>query len=178
MEIKLIKGLIAPILTPFDNELKLDQKMYNDLAKDLMENGCSGLAPFGTTGEALSVSNKERMLAIEGLVKSGIDPKTLIPGTGLCNLPDTIEITKHAVDLGCLGAMTLPPFYFKGMSDEGLYEYFEKLIHRFLKKHRVGKEYFKINLSVAKNILKKISKLSKKGEIKLNLMDLSNNIDL
>ena len=128
MEIKLIRGLIAPILTPFDNNLKLDQKMYNDLAKDLMENGCSGLAPFGTTGEALSVGNKERMLAIEGLVESGVDPKTLIPGTGLCNLPDTIEITKHAIDLGCLGAMTLPPFYFKGMSDDGLYEYFEKLI--------------------------------------------------
>ena len=116
METKLIKGLIAPILTPFDNELKVDQIMYNDLAQNLMENGCSGLAPFGTTGEALSVGNKERMEAIEGLVKSGINPKTLIPGTGLCNLPDTIEITKHAIDLGCLGAMTLPPFYFKGMS--------------------------------------------------------------
>ena len=128
METKLIKGLIAPILTPFDNELKVDQIMYNDLAQNLMENGCSGLAPFGTTGEALSVGNKERMEAIEGLVKSGINPKTLIPGTGLCNLPDTIEITKHAIDLGCLGAMTLPPFYFKGMSDDGLYEYFEKLI--------------------------------------------------
>ena len=128
MEKKLIKGLIAPILTPFDNDLKVDQKMYNDLAQNLMENGCSGLAPFGTTGEALSVGNKERMTAIEGLVRSGIDPKTLIPGTGLCNLPDTIEITKHAIDLGCLGAMTLPPFYFKGMSDDGLYEYFEKLI--------------------------------------------------
>ena len=128
MEIKLIKGLIAPILTPFDNELKVDQIMYNDLAQNLMENGCSGLAPFGTTGEALSVGNKERMEAIEGLVKSGINPKTLIPGTGLCNLPDTIEITKHAIELGCLGAMTLPPFYFKGMSDDGLYEYFEKLI--------------------------------------------------
>lgn len=128
METKLIKGLIAPILTPFDNELKVDQIMYNDLAQNLMENGCSGLAPFGTTGEALSVGNKERMEAIEGLVKSGINPKTLIPGTGLCNLPDTIEITKHAIDLGCLGAMTLPPFYFKGMSEDGLYEYFEKLI--------------------------------------------------
>ena len=117
----MIKGLIAPILTPFDNQLKVDQKMYNDLAQNLMENGCSGLAPFGTTGEALSVGNKERMIAIEGLVKSGINPNTLIPGTGLCNLPDTIEITKHAIDLGCLGAMTLPPFYFKGMSDGGLY---------------------------------------------------------
>ena len=71
----MIKGLIAPILTPFDNDLKVDQKMYDDLAHELMNNGCSGLAPFGTTGEALSVGNKERMLAIEGLIKSGIDPQ-------------------------------------------------------------------------------------------------------
>ena len=128
MEIKLIKGLIAPILTPFDNDLQVDQRMYNDLAKSLMDNGCSGLAPFGTTGEALSVGNSERMNALEGLVKSGIDPKKLIPGTGLCNLPDTIKITKHAIDLGCIGVMTLPPFYFKGMSDNGLFNYFKNLI--------------------------------------------------
>ena len=68
METKLIKGLIAPILTPFDNNLNVNQSMYNDLAKSLMDNGCSGLAPFGTTGEALSVGNKERMNAIEGSV--------------------------------------------------------------------------------------------------------------
>ena len=125
---KMIKGLIAPILTPFDKQLKLDQKMYNDLAKDLLNNGCSGLAPFGTTGEALSVGNDERMDALEGLIKSGIDPDILIPGTGLCNLPDTIKLTKHAIDIGCHGVMTLPPFYFKGMTDDGLFEYFEKLI--------------------------------------------------
>ena len=125
---KMIKGLIAPILTPFDKQLKLDQKMYNDLAKDLLNNGCSGLAPFGTTGEALSVGNDERMDALEGLIKSGIDPDILIPGTGLCNLPDTIKLTKHAIDMGCHGVMTLPPFYFKGLTDNGLFEYFEKLI--------------------------------------------------
>ena len=128
MEKKLIKGLIAPILTPFDNDLKLNQTMYNDLAKSLIENGCSGLAPFGTTGEALSIGNSERMSALEELIKSGIDPEILIPGTGLCNLPDTITITKHALNLGCHGVMTLPPFYFKGMSDNGLYAHFEKLI--------------------------------------------------
>ena len=102
--------------------------MYNDLAKDLLNNGCSGLAPFGTTGEALSVGNEERMDALEGLIKSGVDPDILIPGTGLCNLPDTIKLTKHAIDMGCHGVMTLPPFYFKGMTDDGLFEYFEKLI--------------------------------------------------
>jgi len=124
----LIKGLIAPILSPFDNDLKFNQNMYNDLAHDLLENGCSGLAPFGTTGEALSLSNKERMNALEGLLNSGIKADQLIPGTGLCNFPDTVMISKHALDLGCHGVMTLPPFYFKGMSDEGLFDYFEKLI--------------------------------------------------
>ena len=84
----MIKGLIAPILSPFDNDLKFNQNMYNDLAHDLLENGCSGLAPFGTTGEALSLSNKERMNALEGLLNSGIKADQLIPGTGLCNFPD------------------------------------------------------------------------------------------
>jgi 4-hydroxy-tetrahydrodipicolinate synthase len=124
----MITGLIAPILTPFDDNLNLDQALYNELAKNLLEAGCSGLAPFGTTGEALSVSNNERKLALEGLIKSGIDPSLLIPGTGLCNLPDTISLSQHAISLGCKGVMTLPPFYFKGMSDAGLYNYYTKLI--------------------------------------------------
>ena len=68
------------------------------------------------------------MNALEGLLNSGIKADQLIPGTGLCNFPDTVMISKHALDLGCHGVMTLPPFYFKGMSDEGLFEYFEKLI--------------------------------------------------
>ena len=124
----MIKGLIAPILSPFDDNLDFNQELYNQLAKKLLETGCSGLAPFGTTGEALSVSNSERKSAIEGLVKFGIDPLKLIPGTGLCNLPDTIDLCRHALDLGCKGVMTLPPFYFKGMSDDGLYDYYVKLI--------------------------------------------------
>ena len=128
MEDFLIKGLIAPILSPFNDDLSFNQNLYNDLAKDLLTSGCSGLAPFGTTGEALSLGNEERIQALKGLIDTGIDPNLLIPGTGLCNLPDTIKMSKHALDLGCQGIMTLPPFYFKGMSDEGLFQYFEKLI--------------------------------------------------
>ena len=124
----MITGLIAPILSPFDNKLKFDQNLYNELAQKLLETGCSGLAPFGTTGEALSVSNNERKAALEGLVNFGIDPNKLIPGTGLCNLPDTIDLCKHALKLGCKGVMTLPPFYFKGMNDDGLFDYYLKLI--------------------------------------------------
>ena len=126
----MIKGLIAPVLTPFDDELNVDQGMYNDFAAQLLETGCKGLAPFGTTGEALSVSNSERTKALEGLISSGIDPKVLIPGTGLCNLPDTVSLSRHALELGCAGILVLPPFYFKGVSDEGLFEYYQMLIEK------------------------------------------------
>ena len=81
----MIKGLIAPVLTPFANDMSIDQGLYNALASRLLEHGCSGLAPFGTTGEALSIGSQERMNALEGLIKSGIDPSVIIPGTGLCN---------------------------------------------------------------------------------------------
>ena len=123
-----IKGLIAPLLSPFNDDLSFNQSLYNSLALELLENGCSGLAPFGTTGEALSISSAERMAAVEGLIDSGIHPKVIIPGTGLCNLPETIEISRHAVELGCAGVMTLPPFYFKALGDDGYFEYFECLI--------------------------------------------------
>ena len=124
----MIKGLISPILSPFDDNLNFNQQMYNALAKDLLSTGCSGLAPFGTTGEALSVSNDERMQALENLIKSGVSPDKLIPGTGLCNFPDTVKISRHAIELGCKGVMTLPAFYFKDVTDEGLFQYYERLI--------------------------------------------------
>ena len=124
----MITGLIAPLLTPFDDKLALDQQKFYALAKRLLDTGCSGLAPFGTTGEALSVSHSERKAALQGLVEAGIDPAVMIPGTGLCNLPDTVDLCQHAIGLGCAGVMTLPPFYFKGMSDEGLFAYFARLI--------------------------------------------------
>ena len=124
----MITGLIAPLLTPFDDKLALDQQKFYALAKRLLDTGCSGLAPFGTTGEALSVSHSERKAALQGLVEAGIDPAVMIPGTGLCNLPDTVDLCQHAIGLGCAGVMTLPPFYFKGISDEGLFAYFARLI--------------------------------------------------
>ena len=123
-----ITGLIAPNLTPFNTDLSVAMDLYVDHAKNLLDNGCSAIAPFGTTGEALSVGMEERMAVLEALVEAGIDPGQLIPGTGLTNLADTAKLSRHAVDLGCAGVMTLPPFYFKGVSDEGLFGYFSALI--------------------------------------------------
>ena len=126
----MIRGLIAPILSPFNDDLSFDQVTYNDYAKHLLASGCSGLTPFGTTGEAMSISTTERQLALEGLVDSGIDPSVLIPGTGLCNLPESVELAQQALELACEGVMVLPPFYFKDVSDQGLLEYYEQFIDR------------------------------------------------
>jgi 4-hydroxy-tetrahydrodipicolinate synthase len=126
----MIRGLIAPILSPFNDDMSFDQNTYNELAKTLLSSGCAGLAPFGTTGEALSISAEERKQALDGLIASGIDPSVLIPGTGLCNLPESVALSQQAVDLGCEGVMVLPPFYFKGVSDDGLFSYYEEFIAR------------------------------------------------
>ena len=126
----MIRGLIAPILSPFTDDLSFDQITYNKLAKNLLGSGCAGLTPFGTTGEALSIGVEDRKRALDGLIASGIDPSVLIPGTGLCNLSESVALSQQAVDAGCEGVMVLPPFYFKGVSDEGLLRYYEEFIDR------------------------------------------------
>lgn len=127
MTVEAIRGVIAPNLTPFHPDLSIAEELYLQHAEWLLDQGCAGLAPFGTTGEALSIGFEERIALLEKLC-ARIDPRRIIPGTGLTSLPDTVRLTRHAVDLGCAGAMTLPPFYFKGVSDDGLYEYFAWLI--------------------------------------------------
>ncbi|MCH8943906.1 MAG: dihydrodipicolinate synthase family protein [Proteobacteria bacterium] len=122
------RGIIAPILTPFDDDLSVVSSLFVAHAKWLIEQGCAGIAPFGTTGEALSVGIDERIAAIEALLESGIDAGRLIPGTGLSNVADTARLSRACLDMGCAGVLTLPPFYFKDVSDDGLYNYFEQLI--------------------------------------------------
>jgi 4-hydroxy-tetrahydrodipicolinate synthase len=130
-----LQGVIAPTLTPFNDDLTIAHDLFADHAQHLLETGCVGLAPFGTTGEALSLGIEERMAALDHLLDRGVPPKKLIPGTGLTNLPDTARLTRHAIDRGCAGAMVLPPFYFKNVSDEGLFAYFAGLIERVATKN-------------------------------------------
>ena len=125
-----LRGVIAPMLTPFNSDLTIALDLFAGHAQHLLQTGCVGLAPFGTTGEALSLGIEERMAALDHFVERGIPPKALIPGTGLTNLPDTITLTRHAVDHGCAGALVLPPFYYKDVSDEGLFAYFAGLAER------------------------------------------------
>jgi len=127
MPTDVLRGVIAPNLTPFNADLTIAEDLYLDHAEWLIAEGCVGLAPFGTTGEALSIGLEERTTLLEKMC-ARIDPAKIVPGTGLTSLPDTVHITRHAVDMGCAGAMTLPPFYYKGVSEDGLYDYFAWLI--------------------------------------------------
>ena len=121
-------GVIAPVLTPFGEDGNPDAGRFVDHAHWLMAEGCTGLAPFGTTSEANSLGLDERMELLEELVDGGLEPAKLMPGTGTCSLADTIVLTRHALDLDCGGMLMLPPFYYKGPSEEGLFRYFSDVI--------------------------------------------------
>jgi len=121
-------GIIAPILTPFKGDMSLALDLYVPHALALLKGGCAGLSPFGTTGEALSVASAERLVAIKALIDGGVDPAKLVPGTGLTNLPETAALSRACLDMGCAAVMVLPPFYYKGMDEQGHYNYFAALI--------------------------------------------------
>ena len=123
-----IRGVLVPLLTPFNDDMTVASDLYAEHAERLLGQGCAGLVPFGTTGEALSVGIDERIAAITALVDAGIDPALMIPGTGLSNVTDTSRLSRACLDLGCAGVMTLPPFYYKGVSEEGLHRHFAQLV--------------------------------------------------
>jgi 4-hydroxy-tetrahydrodipicolinate synthase len=124
-----LSGVLCPVLTPFDGNLNPDPERLVELCRWLLSQGV-GLAPFGTTSEGNSLSVAEKTDLLDRLVAAGIDPGRLMPGTGCCSLSDTVALTRHAVGLGCAGVLMLPPFYYKGVSDAGLYASFAEVIER------------------------------------------------
>lgn len=124
------QGTIAPILTPFEDDGRIARDLWVSHAKWVLDQGAHFLSPFGTTGEALSISLRERMQALEWLVEAGISPSRLMPGTGVTALPETVELSTHAVGLGCAGVMVLPSFFYTAVGDNGQARYYRELIER------------------------------------------------
>ena len=125
-----MKGVIAAALTPMDDDLSVDHDAFVAHCRHLLDAGCHGLGIFGTTGEANSLSIDERIAAWTALVEEGIPPETLLPGTGACALPDAVRLSRAAIELGAPGVLALPPFYYKGVSDDGIFRFFAELIER------------------------------------------------
>ncbi len=128
MTAKTLSGVIAAVATPIDESGAPDLKRATDLARYLLDNGCDGLNVLGSTGEATSFSVAERKSVMDAYKKNGLPLERLMVGTGAASVSDAVALTKHAADLGFAGALVLPPFYYKGIPDDGLVNYIETLV--------------------------------------------------
>ena len=124
-----IRGVLAPVVTPFKSDLAPDSQRFIAHCKWLLSQNC-GLAVFGTNSEANSLSMEERATLLDELVAAGVDPSRMMPGTGCCSIMETVKLTAQAVGNGCAGVLMLPPFYYKDVSEEGLYRYFSEVVQR------------------------------------------------
>ncbi|HAJ36172.1 MAG TPA: dihydrodipicolinate synthase family protein [Chloroflexi bacterium] len=125
-----LHGVLAPVLTPMNDDLSPAVDKWIAFCQQLLADGCTGLAPFGTTSEANSLGLDERMEMLDALVEAGVPAAQLMPGVGTCAIPDTVKLAAQAARLGCGGVLMLPPFYYKGVSDEGIFQAVAEVIER------------------------------------------------
>lgn len=124
-----MSGVLSPVVTPFHADLGVDADRLVRQCRWLLSQDC-GLAVFGTNSEANSLSADEKVDLLDALADAGLDTGRMMPGTGACSIPEAVRLTSHAVTLGCSGVLMLPPFYYKGVSDEGLFRGYSEVIQR------------------------------------------------
>lgn len=125
-----ISGVYCAATTPVDSNGKVRLDLFAEHCKSLLEDGAHGIALLGTTGEANSYSGTERRALLEAALKNGVKSEQLLPGTSACSVPETVELTRHAVENGAKACILLPPFYYKGVSDEGIYRFYSDVINQ------------------------------------------------
>jgi 4-hydroxy-tetrahydrodipicolinate synthase len=125
---KTLGGVIAAITTAIDDKGEPDSARSTALARFLLANGCDGLNVLGTTGEATSFSLDQRKRVMSAYAASGLPLDRMMVGTGAAALADAIALTRHAAELGFAGALVLPPFYYKGVPDDGLVAYIDAIV--------------------------------------------------
>jgi len=113
-------GALAPVVTPFDTAGRVDTGRLVAFARKLLAVDC-GLAVFGTNSEGTSITAGEKIDVLDALLDAGLDPARMMPGTGHPALGDTIRVSRHVAERGCGGCLMLPPYYYKDVSEEGLY---------------------------------------------------------
>jgi 4-hydroxy-tetrahydrodipicolinate synthase len=123
-----LRGVIAAIATPIDEAGAPDTARATKLARYLLDHGCDGLNVLGATGEATSFSLEERKRVMSAYRDSGLPMDRLMVGTGAAAVADAVALTRHAAALGFAGALLLPPFYYKGVPDDGLAAYVDAIV--------------------------------------------------
>src|SRR4030088_3605229 len=123
-------GVLVPVLPPFTQSGEPDAGRFVAFCRWLLDQGADGLAIFGTTSEANSMSGAERMALLDRRIASGAPPRKRRPGAGACPVTEAATLIRHAVGHGVGGVLMLPPFYYKGMDDDGLFGFFSGIIER------------------------------------------------
>jgi len=122
-----LPAVLAPVVTPFTEHAQPDLPRLVRHCQWLQSHGV-GLAVFGTNSEANSMSVRQKRIVLEGLASAGIPGAQMMPGTGACAVEDAVELSKAALQAGAAGVLMLPPFYYKGVSDDGLFAYYSDVI--------------------------------------------------
>ncbi len=125
---KTLHGVIAAIATAVDDKGEPDCARSTALARFLLDTGCDGLNVLGTTGEATSFSLDQRRRVMSAYAAAGLPLERMMVGTGAAALADAVALTRHAAELGFAGALVLPPFYYKGVHDDGLVAYIDAIL--------------------------------------------------
>ena len=123
-----ISGTYCASLTPFNADYSINKKLLLEHCNSLLTKNIDGIAIFGTTGEANSLSIEEKLDAINFLIDNKIEPKKLLPGTGLNSIKDTVFFTKAVAKMKVRGVLVLPPFYYKNVNSEGLISYYTRVV--------------------------------------------------
>ena len=124
----IVNGVWAASLTPLNQNLSVDQGALDAHVKHLLSNGCDGVVVLGTTGEANSLSVRERLDLIAFLGGKQLQSQRTLIGTGCCAEAETITLTRAALDAGFSNVLMLPPFYYKNVSDDGLFAAYARAI--------------------------------------------------
>jgi 4-hydroxy-tetrahydrodipicolinate synthase len=123
-------GVLVPVLTPFRPSGDPDSERFVAFCRWLLDQSAGGLSVFGTTSEANSMSGPERMALLDALIEAGIPAGKLMPGIGACSMTEAASLARHAAGRGCGGVLMLPPFYYKGVPDDGIFAFVSGVIDR------------------------------------------------
>ena len=123
-----LHGIWPALLTPLNADLGIDHARFASHARALIAAGCGGVTPFGTTGEGPSFGLGERRDAVDALVRGGVPAAQILVSTSCAALPETLALTRHALQIGAHGCLMLPPFFLKGVSDAGIVDAYRYVI--------------------------------------------------
>ncbi len=121
-------GIWPALLTPLTDTLAVNTDTLGTHIRLLLDAGCNGVTLFGTTGEGPSFTVEERTTVLQTLIQNGVPAHKILVHTGAAALPDSIALSKHATQLGVHGCLVMPPFFFKGVSEQGVIHYYRQLV--------------------------------------------------